>query len=144
MELFTKIFNGFQLSTIFEKNLHLMFDRVLNTTLQFVDLCCNSATKKLSQTLKTLLWSVFKIRWVNLEKIFTRNTLINLKSNYIHFNVNRRSLRWITKILFLNKEAVIQRCSVRKLFLETSQNSQENTCARVSFLIKLQAGLQLY
>ena len=32
-----------------------------------------------------------------------------------------------------------------KVFLEISQNSQENTCARVSFLIiKLQAGLQLY
>ena len=32
-----------------------------------------------------------------------------------------------------------------KMFLEISQNSQENTCARVTFLIKLQAsGLQLY
>ena len=32
-----------------------------------------------------------------------------------------------------------------KVLLEISQNSQENTCARVSFLIKLQAwGLQLY
>ena len=32
-----------------------------------------------------------------------------------------------------------------KVFLEISQNSQENTCARVFFLIKLQAsGLQLY
>ena len=29
--------------------------------------------------------------------------------------------------------------SVKKVFLEISQNSQENTCARVSFLIKLQA-----
>ena len=37
------------------------------------------------------------------------------------------------------KEAVSQKCSVKKLFLEISQNSQENTCARVSFLIKLQA-----
>ena len=36
-------------------------------------------------------------------------------------------------------EAVVQRCSVKKLFLEISQNSQKNTCARVSFLIKLQA-----
>ena len=27
------------------------------------------------------------------------------------------------------------------VFLKTSQNSQENTCARVSFLIKLQATL---
>ena len=38
-----------------------------------------------------------------------------------------------------------KRCSVRKVFLEISQNSQENTCVRFSFLIKLQAlSLQLY
>ena len=36
-------------------------------------------------------------------------------------------------------EAVAQRCSVKKLFLKISQNSQENTCARFSFLKKLQA-----
>ena len=30
------------------------------------------------------------------------------------------------------------RCSVKKMFLEISQNSQKYTCARVSFLIKLQ------
>ena len=36
-------------------------------------------------------------------------------------------------------EAVAQRCSVKKVFFEISQNSQENTCADVSFLIKLQA-----
>ena len=36
-------------------------------------------------------------------------------------------------------EAVNQSCSVKKVFLEISQNSQENTCARVYFLIKLQA-----
>ena len=36
-------------------------------------------------------------------------------------------------------EAVTWRCSVKKVFLEISQNSQENVCARVSFLIKLHA-----
>ena len=36
-------------------------------------------------------------------------------------------------------EAVAQRCSVKKVFLEISRNSQENTCVRVSFSIKLQA-----
>ena len=36
-------------------------------------------------------------------------------------------------------EAVAQMCSVKKVFLEISQNSLENTCARVSFLIKLRA-----
>ena len=43
------------------------------------------------------------------------------------------------------EKAVARRCSVKKLFLGISQNSQENTCARVPFLIKLMAsGLQLY
>ena len=36
------------------------------------------------------------------------------------------------------EEAVAQRCSVEKVFLEILQNSQESTCASVSFLIKLQ------
>ena len=36
-------------------------------------------------------------------------------------------------------ETVIQGCSVKKVFLKILQNSQENTCARVSFLIKLLA-----
>ena len=41
-------------------------------------------------------------------------------------------------------EAVAPRCSVRKVFKEISQNSQENTCARVSFLIKLQTLAQVF
>ena len=46
---------------------------------------------------------------------------------------------------YLVSEAVVRSCSVKKVFLEISQNSQENTCARVSFLIKLPAScLQLY
>ena len=50
---------------------------------------------------------------------------------------------WMKMSLFLRfPEAVTRRCSVKKVFLEISQNSQENT-----FLIKLQGllltGLQL-
>ena len=40
-------------------------------------------------------------------------------------------------------EAVARRCSVKKVFLKISQYSQENTCARVSLLIKLQADAKL-
>ena len=41
--------------------------------------------------------------------------------------------------------AAQKKCSVKKFFLEILQNSQENTCTRDSFLIKLQAsGLQVY
>ena len=34
---------------------------------------------------------------------------------------------------FTNPETVARRCSVKKVFLKISQNSQENTCTRVSF-----------
>ena len=40
-------------------------------------------------------------------------------------------------------EAVVQGSSVKKVFLEISQNSQENTCARVSFLKKLRSATLL-
>ena len=42
---------------------------------------------------------------------------------------------------FLIEKAVAQMCSVKKVLLEISQNSHENTCARVFFLIKLQGWL---
>ena len=42
------------------------------------------------------------------------------------------------KIFDHKNRRVTQMCSVKKVFLEISQNSQENTCAMVSFLIKLQ------
>ena len=37
------------------------------------------------------------------------------------------------------KEAVAQRWSVKKVFFEISQNSQENTCSRVTFFHRPQA-----
>ena len=38
-----------------------------------------------------------------------------------------------------SKKASAKSCSVKKVFLEISQNSQESTCVGVSFLMKLQA-----
>ena len=49
---------------------------------------------------------------------------------------------WSQYVLLLMKnitEAVVQRSSVRKVFLRNSLNSQETACAKVSLLIKLQA-----
>ena len=53
------------------------------------------------------------------------------------------ALRYLGILLFLSiSDAVAQSCSLKKMFLKISQNSQENT--RLSFLIKLQASsLQL-
>ena len=48
-------------------------------------------------------------------------------------------MQTISKQLAHYSENVARKCSVKKMFLEIPQNSQENTCARVSFLIKLQA-----
>ena len=52
-------------------------------------------------------------------------------------STNRPAIRRPRRVFLL--EAVDQRCSVNNVFIEISQNLQENTCARVSFLIKLQA-----
>ena len=41
-------------------------------------------------------------------------------------------------VLKQRTEAIAQRCSLKKVFLEISQNSLESTCTRVSFLMKLQ------
>ena len=60
----------------------------------------------------------------------------NVREYHI-LNVNRKG--YDTDMKGSLPEAVVPSCSVEKVFLEISQNSQENTCARVSFLIKLQA-----
>ena len=53
------------------------------------------------------------------------------------------SFGWL--IYSIVTEAATRGVLWKNMFLEISQNSQENTCARVSFLIKLPAsGLQLY
>ena len=47
-----------------------------------------------------------------------------------HFII--RNTVWNASLMQMS-EAVAQICSVKKVFLEISQNSQENTCVRVSF-----------
>ena len=63
------------------------------------------------------------------------------------FSQNTSGVYFCPSIIVQKKcpEAVTRRCSVKKVFLDILQNSQENSCARVSFLIKLQvSGLQLW
>ena len=105
------------------------------------------------------------IRWVRNKqknihypsKTFSRLKILdyifildNLKESIVKAVITHRwLLKWSIKICVPKElrrvEAVIWRYSVEKVFLEISQNSQENTCAKVSFLIKLHAcGLHLY
>ena len=66
----------------------------------------------------------------NNSAIFGKTTM----TRYILFR-GKYKLNVILRML----EAVARRCSVKKVFLEISQNSQENTCARIS-LISYQKG----
>ena len=61
-----------------------------------------------------------------------------LKMRIRHF-IWIMSLKIASTITSLVAEAVIQVCSVKNVFLENLQNSQENTPVRISFLIKSQA-----
>ena len=49
------------------------------------------------------------------------------------FQLNDHDFLSLEKHGLLFSKAVVQRCSVKKVFLKISQNSQENNCARVSF-----------
>ena len=62
---------------------------------------------------------------------------------YKILELQKNIVSYVDNFVYLMPEAVVRRCSVENVFLEISQNLQENTSARVSFLIKLQgSGLQ--
>ena len=59
--------------------------------------------------------------------------------------VLQNSCSWGPVAKFKKTDATTRGVLYKKVFLKILQNSQENTCTRVSFFIKLQAlGLQLY
>ena len=70
---------------------------------------------------------------------FVSNKLANI-SELIDFYSPWNHQKTTGKIYVCKEiKAAAQCCSVKKLFLKILQNSQENICARASFLIKLQA-----
>ena len=97
---------------------------------------------KATQSKKETLVQIFSCEFYELFKntSFTEQ-LRTIASDALDFIFVSRFALENTKACLVTvvTEAITWRCSVRKLFLEVSQKSQENTCARVSFLIKLQA-----
>ena len=73
---------------------------------------------------------------------FPSKSLLRAQSQYCTSNfLVQCCLRRIWTTLstrFSYAEAVLRRCSVKKVFLKISQNSQKNTCAIAFFKIKLQ------
>ena len=96
-------------------------------------------------TITMIHFNLFVLSWFLLLVLhrvwFQQNEpkIITVWNNYGRaVEIVKRSIMYTFSVSFHATEAVVQRCSVKKLFLEISQNWQENTCAWVSFLIKLQ------
>ena len=76
---------------------------------------------------------IWQVNWIELYRIsFTNVVIFNNKSFYL-FNFNCCNFSSTTY------RSNHRRCSLKKSVRRISQNSEKNTCARVSFLIKLQA-----
>ena len=80
-----------------------------------------------------------KIKWHGLTFFVLHFCDLNRETMYIALLSKVQLGRCLTSIIELvQPEAVMLRCSLINVFLKISQNSQGNTCARVSFLITLQ------
>ena len=87
----------------------------------------NLSLKKFRQYVYRIMWIQGNIWVLNVYLINHRIYEEKLTSGF-----SKAYLYFIT-------EAVVRRCSVKRVFLEITQNLQENIRARVSSLIKLQA-----
>ena len=76
--------------------------------------------------------------WVHSDILVSKTSLKRLlRSSFL----SSQTYHFSPSKMYWRSEAVVQRSSVKKVFLEISQNSQENTCTRVSFFNKV-AGLR--
>ena len=80
---------------------------------------------------------------LRIRTLFTQWDL-ELSNILTHFILVSSLFQWFpvfTGNVMKCAEAVVRRCSAKWVFLKFSQNSQENTCVEVPFLIKLPATL---
>ena len=93
----------------------------------------NLNSSLLACSLGVILWiysffAKYFLATVSVDFSSSKNTFSN---SWVNATVNL-----LIYFILERKEAVVRSCSVKKVFLEISQNSKESTCARVSFLIK--------
>ena len=95
-----------------------------------------------SQTSKIELFTKIVNGW-KFFTIFAKSSIVDVwlssecaSGNYMQWKLKLLSCK-ITSSTFFDSPELFrssrQRCSIKKVFLEISQNSQENTCARVFF-----------
>ena len=141
------------MKTIVSNIMNDCMGKIKNTSkYSFLHSCCSKEIltmkqmKMKSMTVKTHLqeWTLFpRMNFIVFFSLYFLDYVLKYfrepSWNWSHLvQVNRW---WIANI----PEEVVRRCSVKKVFLKISQTSQQNTCVRVSFLIKLKTwGLKLY
>ena len=126
-----------------------VYHGIFNLTLNTIPCFCGHANKAplpyvLASAVRIFRWTSVanKVSWLwKVEE--NTNQLLKMWSNLLlTYLLMKRQF----SILFSSgREVVVWKCSVEKVFLKFLEHSQENTSARVSFLIKLLAlGRQLY
>ena len=104
-----------------------------------MNMCCIFFDKRVSYELVFCLKNSCCGLWNNycvLESIFCFGKIYSvLWNNIVAYGLVVNSIHDSKYGFVRATEAVAKRCSVKKVFLEISQNSQENTCVRDSFLI---------
>ena len=80
-----------------------------------------------------LMWQ--KIIISSCNKTFKQ--VLSFLSNLLYLYFRQHVNFWNSEQVLESVGTVVRRCSVKRAFLEISLNSQENTCARDYFLIKL-------
>ena len=88
--------------------------------------------------LSYLTWLPQKVAAIGIQPKKT-SIYFTINENPINQNLNHLNLHQGWDFINSQTEAVVQRCSLKKVFSEILQNSQGNICTRISFLIKLQA-----
>ena len=100
-------------------------------------LCSSLYNIKITDSRAPAIWTCSKCYFRELSFISLRDIECVNESTDLPSSSKTQRVSWTSR-------SSHRRCSVKKSVL-SSQNSQENTCVRVSFLIKLQvSGLQLY
>ena len=106
-------------------------------SIELTRLCKDRKRMRTSQTaILVLNWVKHSFcLWISLKEFKKMDELL-FTLKWFSYNFRGNSSWLIHLNLLKGTEAVVQTCYAKKVLLEISQNSQENTCARVSFLIK--------
>ena len=83
-----------------------------------------------------ICWYI-SVHWVIKQQFSSRHQMAFLVLYNLRKCFRKNMATKNSKMNLLSRKAVVLRFSVKKMFLEISQNSQENTCVRTLFLNKV-------